>query len=102
MLLHYVSFLYRNVKICCLAEILYLAVLGVAVRGEGAVGMLRATSSIKNPWDFMFTCLYVRQPVSIYTNFAEVEESPSVILDTEMYSVLRYGISAQHRTLTPV
>lgn len=56
--LHYVSFLYRNVA--CWAELLYLAVLRVAVRGEGAVGMLGAPSRIKNPWDFMFTCLYVR------------------------------------------
>lgn len=61
--LHYVSFLYRNVT--CLTEMLYLAMLRVAVRGEGAVGVLGAPSSIKNPWDFMFTCLYVRQPAYI-------------------------------------
>lgn len=58
--IHYVSFLYRNAKVSCLAEILYLAVLRVPVSGEGAVGMLGTGSSIKHPWDFMFACLYVR------------------------------------------
>lgn len=89
--IHYVSFLYRNVKVSCLSEILYLAVLRVVVRGEGAVGTLGAPNSIKNPWDFMFTRLYVRQPVSMQTNFVEVVESPSAIPDSEMYSILRYG-----------